>query len=507
MTTTSVKTHLDESTAALRADPSLPAPSFSELAALAQLQDLPLRYVQVREDDKVVGCAVCCVEDGRIHGLHCKLYRLYSGKLHDYKWVYLSHPECFQPLLDAARKDARQVGADLVVFDEFVSSVPLQSLPGVKIDRLQIFDATQDPKGWAGLYGRKNIVKLLKRYAKRDSYSVQITKVDEPSVSELGRLHRERWGYDGIHSAFASPQRVAEYLVCPENKTLLQIFYEGEVLGVHYGMIYGKTLLWHTPVINIKQLKTSPLRLLLPETARFCEQEGLECMDLGLGDETYKRRFANAYREIGTTYVAITAKGYVHNCFCGLLNPSGLKQSLIAMRATLTTAWMHMATFVTRVNEYSVGPPLCDTGSDPGLAFHALYTYGDFVDFMRANDLQVKKRHYSAFRESNVVYLVADADGIVVWGRGDTQDETMISAINRGVPTAGRHVVSGVEAYPDREDVAAMYARLFNGILEATNGEAVVLLVPAREGLLNDAVVRAGGTRVATHTHWRTRQV
>ena len=64
-------------------------------------------------------------------------------------------------------------------------------------------------------------------------------------------------------------------------------------------------LLFHTPVINKKFMKYSPMRVLISETARYCNDNNFKLFDFGLGHEAYKDRFANDNRLIYTFYYGI----------------------------------------------------------------------------------------------------------------------------------------------------------------------------------------------------------
>jgi CelD/BcsL family acetyltransferase involved in cellulose biosynthesis len=79
----------------------------------------------------------------------------------------------------------------------------------------------------------------------------------------------------------------------------------------NYGFRFGESLFWYLPTFRLEYEESSPgsclLRLLVEEA---CGDSSLQRLDLGLGDESYKERFANARRP--TSYVQLSLSATRH---------------------------------------------------------------------------------------------------------------------------------------------------------------------------------------------------
>ena len=73
---------------------------------------------------------------------------------------------------------------------------------------------------------------------------------------------------------------------------ILSILWAGEtVAAIHMGMRSGSVLHWWFPTYNHALAKYSPGLILLLRLLRVAEEVGIKRVDLGKGDELYKRRF------------------------------------------------------------------------------------------------------------------------------------------------------------------------------------------------------------------------
>lgn len=107
-----------------------------------------------------------------------------------------------------------------------------------------------------------------------------------------------RWG--GTLDPLARPWAVAllervQATQAPGFAGMLSTLWAGETLvAAHLGMRSRSLLHWWFPAHDPAQAKLAPGRILLLEAIRHAAQSGLSGIDLGAGEESYKRRFADA---------------------------------------------------------------------------------------------------------------------------------------------------------------------------------------------------------------------
>jgi len=131
---------------------------------------------------------------------------------------------------------------------------------------------------------------------------------DHPAgvLDELAALHRERWAFDGSPSKLAEPFFQALYRellatypsrAMEGNALLVSVArLDGVAVAVHLGFRWGATLLYHLPAVNLAYLDASPGQVLLRAVFEYAAREGMECFDMGFGEEPYKERYATERR-------------------------------------------------------------------------------------------------------------------------------------------------------------------------------------------------------------------
>ncbi len=293
---------------------SIIAPGFAELNELAKVDGIDKRVIVIRNGEQIEACAVCNVENRRHHGIHLKVYALFGYLLHDYCRILCKSAKAMNALKRAAINDAKQLGCDIIIWNNIPTElVPDGTLP-IRTE-IKLFTASENEQGWDRFYKSKHVKYLLNKAKKiNGSYNVDIIDgfVPDTIMADLAKMHIARWRFAGSGSPFESNcKRIDEYRVNPGNKHYLRIFAGEEIIACHYGMKYGKTLLFHTPIINPKYLDLSPMKLILAETAKYCEAHDLTSIDFGHGDEAYKDGYCTLPRiTCGYTKV-LTLKGFI----------------------------------------------------------------------------------------------------------------------------------------------------------------------------------------------------
>jgi len=218
--------------------------------------------------------------------------------------------------------------SDLVLANVPANSATLKELPGVAgSQRFYVTSRTAYNCGVVQLGGegqRETLIRSLagksreKRALKRlsDLGSVKVIHLTEPE--EIGP------SLESIVSAqisrFLASNRISP-LVGAERRAFLQqlsdllsqsgwlkisqLEIDGHPVAWNYGFRFGGSWFWYLPTFEMEYAHVSPgsclLRLLVEEGAK---DSSLQWLDLGLGEESYKDRYANNMRE--TRYVRLS---------------------------------------------------------------------------------------------------------------------------------------------------------------------------------------------------------
>lgn len=308
------------------------APSFYEIQRLAIIDGAQLRVIVVSDEDEVIGCSVSYIEQKKYHGLNLKVYSLFGYLVHDYGRILCRDQKTLNLIKNEAIKDARNQKCDLISW----CNIPFKLLSKCNVSlstSIKIFDAEQNSQGWGRFYKSKH-VKYSKNRATKIGGDYRIEIIDgylpDDIMEELAKFHILRWKFAGFDSPFLTNKlRKDEYRVNPENKHFLRIYSGDELIGCHYGMIYGDTLLFHTPIINPKYLEISPMKLILAETAKYCEAKGLKYIDFGHGDEAYKEGYCSIERKTWNYEKVISIKGQISYLIGKVLTPLNRQFNII----------------------------------------------------------------------------------------------------------------------------------------------------------------------------------
>jgi hypothetical protein len=196
-------------------------------------------------------------------------------------------------------------------------------------------------RGWQEITGVESARRIVNKAKRLHRYRVESHEgLLPPELLELiAQFHIERWAYDGIESPFMRSSRRNEYAANQQRLLSTIIFDADTVIAAHVGLVFGKRLMWHTPVINIAYLATSPLKLLLQETICECARRKIGVLDLGLGDEPYKSRYSNTKRTVWNVFIPHTVLGYLVSVLLNLQPAPRLRMWFTNCRAGLTRMW------------------------------------------------------------------------------------------------------------------------------------------------------------------------
>jgi len=241
----------------------------------------------------------------------------------------VSTPENRKAVLLALLQEFQNLGlTDLVLANVPANSATLQELPSVAgSHHFYLTSRIAYNCGVVQLEGDEQREALLRTLASRGREKRALKKLSTlGSVKVIHLTEPEQIGesLESIVSAqisrFLASNRVSP-LVGTERRTFLrqlsdllshsgwlkisQLEIDGQPVAWNYGFRFGGSWFWYLPTFQMEYEHVSPgsclLRLMVEEGAR---DASLRWLDLGLGDEPYKERFANNTRQ--TRYVHLS---------------------------------------------------------------------------------------------------------------------------------------------------------------------------------------------------------
>jgi CelD/BcsL family acetyltransferase involved in cellulose biosynthesis len=241
----------------------------------------------------------------------------------------VSTPANRKAVLLALLQEIKNLGlSDLVLANVPSNSATLKELPGVAgSNHFYLTSRTAYSCGVVQLEGEEQRESLLRTLATRSREKRALKKLSTLGAVKVIHLTEPEQIGESLKSIvsaqisrFLASNRVSP-LVGPERRTFLrqlsdllshsgwlkisQLEIDGQPVAWNYGFRFGGSWFWYLPTFQMEYEHVSPgsclLRLMVEEGAR---DASLHWLDLGLGDEPYKERFANNTRE--TRYVHLS---------------------------------------------------------------------------------------------------------------------------------------------------------------------------------------------------------
>lgn len=148
--------------------------------------------------------------------------------------------------------------------------------------------------------GKDNMSQARRRTAKaaRSHGSIEFAAdvVDEAALAELITLKRAQYAATGAKDFFGDPDRTAllERLLHTRDPgfagILSTLHVGGRLMAAHFGIRAGHVLHWWFPVYDPFYAQLAPGWILLRELVMACPELDIHRIDLGRGDDEYKRR-------------------------------------------------------------------------------------------------------------------------------------------------------------------------------------------------------------------------
>lgn len=125
-----------------------------------------------------------------------------------------------------------------------------------------------------------------------------------PALSSFFEQHISRWTTTPFPSLFTDPKhcdfyiRLAEHADASGWLLFSIVSWNDKPVAYHFGFLYNGTFLWYKPSFDISLSKLSPGEVLLRNLLTNSKEKGAHIFDFGLGEESFKNRFATNKRKI-----------------------------------------------------------------------------------------------------------------------------------------------------------------------------------------------------------------
>ena len=413
-------------------------PSFKEIINIAQSRKEKIVLLSLKWEGKIVALAFFSHSVRQLSALKYNSLFLYGFDFFDYNPIFIQSGFEKQ-YIEFVKKYASENNIELLILDNILHS--FNSLKSVKeFQEISFFDKNISENNFDFITNKKSLKRHKKKLINND-YSVchfRGNEITDDLISQFSDLHKERWNFDNIESAFESEKRKINYLQSTSNKLLTMIKVNNEILAMHFGMIYNETLIWHSPVLNIKFYEFSPIEILLLETSIFCNENNIRFLDFGLGDETYKDRFSNQNKTIYTSYFPIGFKQKMKVIFSVFLRDIGVNNFLNFLKII----YRKLSVISNSVNIYKGECKEIDKLKSPKhkVKFHVISDYSVLVNYFREMKKSVKRHHYKRLMSGDVYYCLSSENHMVCSGWSSSRN-LHLSEIEKTLNIEGNYVL------------------------------------------------------------------
>lgn len=471
-------------------------PSINELIDVAKFKNIEPIVYYMQQNHKTIGATVLFKQRRKVHGFYLNTLSILGYDFFDYNFFFCKE-EHEKQFFDYIIKDAKIYKVDLIVLDNILS---LSKKNAEREELVYIFNSkiTDHEKGFNDLLDKKSVIRHYKKANKSLNYTCEHKefKFLEEDIENLAEIHKERWCYDDIVSAFHFPNRVGLYSAHCNNKILTVLKDGNDIIASHYGMIFSNTLLWHTPAINIKYLSYSPVEILLFEISTYCKANKITILDFGLGNETYKARFSNTTRSVFKKILPVSVKGMLSYIVINNINTSFLKlikKNIINYSKKKYHAIKRVGNdifyykFSGIINEQYI------KNKSMGCHLIIVTEFEKLVDIFRKNKISLKKYQYSRIKSGSILFCLMRDQELLSYGWGCRQNSFHVSEINCLLCNKNKIMLYDFLT-PENLRGCGYYTILLIKICSILAPEEIVIFAERKNHASNKAIKRAGFT-------------
>lgn len=161
----------------------------------------------------------------------------------------------------------------------------------------------------AAASNKKSLVRHQRWFERGGELSISHAKSAQdimPRLDVFFNQHIARWAVTSCPSLFHDSKQRDFYrtLACSVGPgswlRFTEVSWNGRPIAFHFGFSYKGTFMWYKPSFEIELAKRSPGEVLLRSLLISALEEGEKVIDLGLGAEPFKHRFATHTRIVRT---------------------------------------------------------------------------------------------------------------------------------------------------------------------------------------------------------------
>lgn len=270
-----------------------------------------LLLICAERDGEIVAAAPLFTDAGMVYlvGSGGSDYLDFVGDVND--------PEVLDSLLTEARRHVRDfIG---FVFYHVPDASPTSRLLKQSAERLglaifeesglpaPVLDANTHPGALHAAIAKKSLVRHERYFVREGGLDVEHeTHATEilPLLDEFFTQHQARWAGTDSPSLFLDDQQRQFYRALTTSASdegwlrFTRILWKGEAIAFHFGFCYRGTFMWYKPSFDIGVARRSPGEVLLRQLLVAASNEPVTAFDFGLGDETFKSRFATEVHHV-----------------------------------------------------------------------------------------------------------------------------------------------------------------------------------------------------------------
>ena len=186
-------------------------PSFKEIINISESREENIVLLSLKSEGKIVALAFLSQSVRQLSTLKYNSLFLYGFDFFDYNSIFIQ--EGFEKqYIEFVKKYASKNNIELIIFDNISDS--FTSLNAVReSQKISFFDKNITENSFDFITKKKS----LKRHKKKvlnNNYSVchfRGNQITDDLISQFSKLHKERWNFDDIESAFESEKRKINY--------------------------------------------------------------------------------------------------------------------------------------------------------------------------------------------------------------------------------------------------------------------------------------------------------
>tara|TARA_B100001250_G_scaffold40975_1_gene32440 strand:- start:22961 stop:24454 length:1494 start_codon:yes stop_codon:yes gene_type:complete len=458
---------------------------FSELIQLARVRNESITLLSLKDMGQVVAISLFQFSERRLVLLSYRSMYLYGFDFYDYNpfSVQLEYQSQF---LEFIKKYAKSNHAKLVILENVIQRLRCKYVS----ENIQLFNSLKSVNGFDDIINKKRLNRYKKKLEESSDYSIRHytgPEITEELIDNLVFMHQERWTFDNTQSPFINLKRKFDYLNHKENKVLTIVRKDDSILAIHYGMLFNNCLLFHTPVFNIKHYELSPyinfVELLILETVLYCNENNVEVLDFGLGDEIYKKKYMNDYKEVFTYYLPLDVFSSIIFNISMFIKSLDIKNRIMSFRNILYKI-RYIAKKI-NVYEFNLDPLEKEESAD----FHCIKNYSEFVMVYRRIKHPVKRYHYNRFMRGDYFYCLLNNNNLYCSGWSTSKD-MYVSEVNKILAVNGRVVLYDYYT-PNKYRRKGKYQELLGSIISNLNTD--VFIYALSNNLASNKAIRKVG--------------